>query len=35
MLQAVLTAEVFTVFMVFARVGSAFVMLPKDRKSVV
>ncbi|MDW3207963.1 MAG: flagellar biosynthetic protein FliR [Alphaproteobacteria bacterium] len=28
MLQAVLTAEVFTVFMVFARVGSAFVMLP-------
>ena len=28
MLQAALTAEVFTVFMVFARIGSAFVMLP-------
>ncbi|NMM46297.1 flagellar biosynthetic protein FliR [Rhodospirillaceae bacterium KN72] len=28
MLNAVLSAEVFTVFMVFARVGSAFVILP-------
>lgn len=28
MLQAILTAEMFTVFLVFARVGSAFVMLP-------
>lgn len=28
MLQAALTAEVFTVFMVFARIGSAFVLLP-------
>jgi len=28
MLQAVLTAEIFTVFMVFARIGSAFVILP-------
>lgn len=28
MLQAVLTAEIFTVLMVFARIGSAFVILP-------
>lgn len=28
MLKAVLTAELFTTFMVFARIGSAFIMLP-------
>lgn len=33
MLQAVLTAEIFTVLMVFARLGSAFVMMPSIGES--
>ncbi len=33
MLQALLTAEIFTVFMVFARIGSAFVIMPSIGES--